>query len=246
MSKKRTEKRQPSAEEGSRNADYRLKRFISKSAIELAESDPEVKRQMVAQTFGYKFPDPAEKNERELLAYINEITLRRIKEDPELARRITDARILQVTEKLGLKIAGEERRKKPLTTKELIEKFQEISELKEVLGVRESRWFDAFLDPKVIASVLSMINGIMDARQAPVTNGESLVVRIDGKEKIVTPKEFEKLLAPHSDQKPSDAKTEFPINPDKGNDTISESETSDKAEAREEEADAVGSETDAG
>ena len=126
MKKKRNEKRRPTDEEMSRAEDAKLKRYITKSALQWAERDPDVKRQMVAQTFGYKLPDQAEKRRQELVAYIDEIAIRRINEDPELARRITDARIRQVMEEMGLKFEGEEWRKKPLSTKELIEKFKEI------------------------------------------------------------------------------------------------------------------------
>ena len=111
MGKKRAEKRQPTEEERSRATDYKLKRFMSKSAIEMAEKDEDIKRQMMAQTFAYKLPDPAEKSERELVSYIDKLAIQRIKEDSELQRMITDARIRQVTEELVLKVEGEERRK---------------------------------------------------------------------------------------------------------------------------------------
>ncbi len=75
MKKKRTEKRRPTDEEMSRAADTKLKRYITKSALEWADRDPEIRSQMVAQTFGYKLPDQAEKKQRELIAYIDELAI---------------------------------------------------------------------------------------------------------------------------------------------------------------------------
>ena len=86
--KQRPEKRQPTDEEMSRAADGRLRRYITKSAIALADREPDVQRQMVAQTFGYHLPDQDEKSLRELIAYIDEQAIKRLKEDDGFAREV--------------------------------------------------------------------------------------------------------------------------------------------------------------
>jgi len=50
--KQRSEKRRATGEEMSRAADAKLRRYIANSAVEWAKREPDVQRQMVAQTFG--------------------------------------------------------------------------------------------------------------------------------------------------------------------------------------------------
>ena len=69
--KERPEKRRRTDEELSRAADSQLKRYIAKAALEAAEKEPEVRRQMIAKTFGYHIPDETEKSFNELVAYID-------------------------------------------------------------------------------------------------------------------------------------------------------------------------------
>lgn len=230
MGKKRTEKRQPTAEESSRNAEHRMKRYLSKSAIEIAENDPETRRIMMAQAFGFKFEDPVEKSRGKLIALIDELAIQRIKDDPELARTITDRRIRQVMESLGLIADGEEWQKKPLSLDEMIEEFEKVNHLKEVLGIKEPGFFDALMDPKVITSVLSMISQVMGGKQPPAANGMLVMVQIDGKDKLVTMEEFKRRQA-EGKVKPLDTlESEKPNNRSKGNKITSESETSNEAD----------------
>ena len=230
MKKKRTEKRRPTDEEMSRADDAKLKRYITKSALQWAERDPEVKRQMIVQTFGYKLPDQTEKRRQELVAYIDEIAIRRINEDPELARRITDARIRQVMEEMGLKFEGEEWRKKPLSTKELIEKFKEINELKEVLGVKEPGLLDAFTDPQVITSFLAMIREVFMKEQPPAGNQGIVLVQENGEERLITEEEYRELKAQAQSKSLGNVELTASNSRPEGNATTSESETSNKAE----------------
>ena len=241
MAKKRTDKRQPTAEERSRAADHKLKRFISNSAIELGQQDPEIRRQMLIQTFGYKLPDPAEKSKRDLIAHMNELAIESIDKDPELKQKITDAIIRQALEGLGLIAEGEEWRKRPLSIQELIGKFKEIRELKEVLGVKEPGVFDALMNPEVITGILSLISVLLGGKQSAAANGVLVLVRIDGKDTLVTQEEFEQLKAQGQVKSLGDVESAEPNNPSKGNHTTSESETSNEAEGGDAEPGAVGS-----
>lgn len=229
MGKKRNEKPQPTAEEKSRKEEHRLKRFLSKSAIELADSDPETKRQMVAQTFGYQIPSPAERSEGKLIAHIDDLAIKKLSEEPELRRKVTDARIRQVMEKHGLIAEGEELRRKPPSIKGLIEEAEEINELKAVMGIKEPGILTALMDPAVINSFLTLLSGFIAPRQTKADNGVLVSVRVDGKNRIVTQEELKQLPAQGHVEYLGEVEVTELNNQSKGNDETSESETSDKA-----------------
>lgn len=229
MKKKRIEKRRPTDEEMSRAADTKLKRYITRSALEWADRDPEIKRQMVAQTFGYKLPDQAEKKQRELIAYIDELAIQKLKEDHKLAQIVVDARLRQVTEEMGLEIEGEEWRRKPLSVDDYIERAKKFKELKEVMGVKEPGFVDAFTDPKVIVAALQLISELVGNKQVSPTNNVVLVSE-DGEEKEMTRQEYEQLKDGCDTVNLKDMEIGEPISPGRGNDTASESETSNKAD----------------
>ena len=229
MKKKRTEKRRPTDEEMSRAADTKLKRYITKAALEWADRDPEIRSQMVAQTFGYKLPDQAEKKQRELIAYIDELAIQKLKEDHKLAGIVVDARLRQVTEEMGLEIEGEEWRKKPFSVDDYIERAKKFKELKEVMGVKEPGFVDAFTDPKVIVAALQLISELVGNKQASPANNVVLVSE-DGEEKEMTRQEYEQLKDGRDTVNLKDMEIGEPISPGRGSDTASESETPNKAD----------------
>lgn len=246
MKKKRTEKRRPTDEEMSRADDAKLKRYITRSAIEWAEGEPEVRRQMVAQTFGYNLPDQAEKSERKLLAVIDELAIRRIEEDHELAKRITDARIRQVTEEMGLKVEGEERRKKPLTFQDLIRQVREYKELKEEFGVKEPGLIESLLQPEVIISFLKMLHAVTGgAEQKPAVEREFIWVQENGEEKRLTEEEYLKLVSKvnnkYVDKAAADTGKEESATPGEIKQPLSEPDNSSAPEGEEESSGADGS-----
>lgn len=230
MGKKHTEKRQPTAEDKRRNAEHKFKRFISEAAVELADRDPETKRQMVAQTFGFALPDPAERKRRELVALIDKLAMQRILDDPELARRITDARISQIAEELGLKAKGEEWREKPHSITELIGQAREVNELKEVLGIKKPGLLESILQPEVIAAILSAIPALLSNKQPRVRNREIVLLQENGEERLMTEAEYQALIAQSQIKSLGNATIAEPKDRCEDNEATPESETSNKAE----------------
>ena len=230
MKKKRNEKRRPTDEEMSRADDVKLKRYITKSALQWAERDPEVKHQMVAQTFGYKLPDQAEKRRQELVAYIDEIAIQRLKEDPKLARIVVDARLRQVTEEMGLQIEGEEWRRKPLTMDDLIVQFKKFNEIKELVGIKKPGFWNDITDPQVITSFLAMIREVFMKEQPPAENRGIVLVQENGEERLITEEEYRELKAQAQSKSLGNVELTASNSRPEGNAATSESETSNKAE----------------
>jgi len=228
--KQRPEKRRPTDEEMSRAADAKLKRYIAKSAIEWADKEPEVRRQMVAQTFGYKLPDPAEKRHRELIAYVDELAIERLKEDDGFARAVVEARIRKITEEMGLRIEGGKWQRKPPSIDDFIEQFKKIKELKEVLGVKEPGFWSSLMDPEVIASLLALIREVFTEKQPPAQDQVFVMVQVDGINRLITMEEFEKIKGKGPVKYIGGEEPSEPDNEGKGNAPTSEPEPPNKTE----------------
>lgn len=241
MKKKRPEKRPSTDEERSRAADAKLKRYITKSALDWAEKEPEVRRQMVAQTLGYKIPDEVEKSRRELINSINELAIKKLKENPKLAQAVAEARIRQVTEEMGLQIEGEEWRRRPLTIDDHIERAKKFGELKEVLGVKERGFWDAITDPQVIVGILSLANDLITAWKSSSTQKALVPVKVDGIDRLVTQEELEQLKAKGKIKYIGSIEPADQNNEEKGDHTTSEPETSNGADEGDGETGAAGS-----
>lgn len=239
MKKTRREKRPRTDEEISRAEDRRLKRFISQSAIKWATDEPEVRRQMVAQTLGYKIPNEVEKSERELINLINELAIKKLKENPKLAQTIAEARIRQVTEEMGLQIEGELWRRKPLTMDEIIVQFKKINEIKELVGGK-SRWWDVFTDPKVAVPIINLINNAVTMIKSSSAPEAKISLRIDGKDRLVTREEFEQLITKGKIKQIGSVDPAEANNIEKDNPTVSEPETSNEADGENGETGATG------
>ena len=228
--KQRPEKRRQTDEELSRAADAKLKRYIAKAALEWAEKEPEVRRQMVAQTFGYNIPDETEKRYSELVAYIDKLAIERLKEDDALVRTVVEARIRQVTEKMGLRIEGEKGRRKPLSIDDYIEQVKKVKELKEALGVKEPGLLSSLLHPDVITAVLGVIRELFVEKQPPAEDKVLVMVQKDEINKLITMEEFAKMTGKKpviyiGGEEPSE-----PVDEVESNDLASEPETPDKTE----------------
>ncbi|MFC1982554.1 hypothetical protein ACFLV5_02040 [Chloroflexota bacterium] len=193
MKKKRPKKRQTSDEEMSRAADARLKRIITNSAIEMVKRDPEVQRQMVAQTFGYHIPDRVEKRQRELIEYIDRRTIERLEQDDEFTRRVVEARIRQVTGEMGLQIEDKEPRNKQLGIDDMIERAKKYKELAEILGVKEPGFGSSFKDPQVLAGIVSLISQYFNRKQPPVEDEVWILVQVDGTNKLIRKEDYERI-----------------------------------------------------
>lgn len=239
MRKKRNKKRLLTAEESARKMELKMKRRAYKYALELAESDPEIRRRMAAQVFGFELPDPAEKSREELLANIDQHAIKRINDNPELQRQITDRRIEQVMKSTGLIADGEEWRKKPPSLDDIIEEFEKFNHLKEVLGIKEPGLLDALMSPELIKAILPILNQLISSKQPPPSNKILVWARGDETDKLFPLEELESLLEEGKAKPLYSIDSEKPDNISKGNDTTPESGNSHTTEGGNEEAGAT-------
>ena len=226
--KKRHEKRRATVEDMSRAADAKLQRYIASSAIKLADEEPEIRREMVAKTFNFHIPSQTEKAHNELHVFIDNLAIKMLKEDPEFARTIAEAKIRQVTEEMGLHIEGRQLQRKPPSIDDWIEQFRKIKELKEVLGVKEPRFWDSFKDPQVIAGIFSMIREVFAREQPPAEDKVFVMVQESGINRLITMEEFAKMTSKEPVAYIGGKEPSAPDNEGKSNDAASEPETPGK------------------
>lgn len=218
MKGKRNKKEPLTDEEKSRAADFRLKRLISRSAIELVSKDSETQRQVVSQIYGYHLPDEVEKSEKRIVTLIDDLAIKMLKEDHRLARKMAEARLRRLTEKMGLQIEDEEWLKKPKSLDDMIEDVNKYRSLKEAFGVKEPGWLDAITDPKVIIAALQLVSEYIGNKQASPANNVVLVTE-DGEEREITRQEYEQLKAGGNTANPKGMEKGEPITPGSGSDT---------------------------
>lgn len=195
---KKKRKRQRSTEEQKLDkAKLRRERYIEDALVEMAEQNPALKRQLVADTFGFKLPDPAEERKRELKAVIDDLVIRRIGDEPELARKIADAKLHQIMSEEGITTGSEEGSNRPSPMRQLITRAKEIAELKELMGIKEPGFWDAVSKPEVLKGIFSLIPPIVSlisgGKDISNTGEETVSVQINGEMKQITMSEFEKL-----------------------------------------------------
>lgn len=231
MKRKHTKRKPLTDEEKSRTADLRLRRLISRSAIELVSKDPDAQRQVVAQTYGYHLPDEVEKSERRIVTLIDDLAIKMLKEDHKLARKMAEARLRRLTEKMGLKIEDEEWLRKPKFLDDMIEDVNKYKSLKEAFGVKEPGFLNAITDPKVIIAALQLISELVGNKQASPANNVVLVTE-DGEEKEITRQEYEQLKAGGNTGNLKDIEKGEPIGPGSGSDTTPEPGTSDETKEK--------------
>lgn len=165
--KKRTKKvkRQPTAEQMSDIAEYKRKRYIADSFIDMANQDPEWRRQMVAEAYNLKLPtkDPTAEQQKELEALISNLVIKQLRENPELARQIVDTRIAQLTSQGDLVTHGHDEDYHPDTALgQVLAELQDLEELKSMLGADKSPAFtDVFKDPQVIIHLISTFQSLI-------------------------------------------------------------------------------------
>lgn len=236
MGKKRNKKQQPSMEDRARISDHKLKRFISDSAINLAKDDPEAKRQMISQIYGFPLLDQDEKSKKELKSFLFEITKKRIKEDPNLERKITDAVIRKLMEEYGFIADGDEWRKKPPSLDDMIENFKKVQEIKEIVRAGKPGWLETLMSPESVTAILSILGQVINTRQSSATPVEFVWVQIEGKDELIPRELLEKLKADGKVKSLEDLELVEPDNHNKGDDTTSESETPSETKGENEEA----------
>lgn len=223
MRKKRRERRCLTAEESSRAETAKLKRYATKSLIQLAEDNFSFRRQMAAEVFGFKIPDEAETARAELIACMYEKTRQRLEEDPEFVRKVTEANIRNLAVEMGLNVDEWER--KPLTWDDYIESAKKYKELKTVMGVKDPGFLDIFKDPKVIVVLITLAGEILSAMRSPGAKAGLVLVKVDGVDRLVTREDYERLKTGGNVKHISDVAVKAPIERPKGDDTTPESDT---------------------
>ena len=195
--KKERKKRQLTDEQKLHKVDLKVKKYAGKALLEMAEKDPEIKRQMVAETFGFKLPDSYGEPQRKLKALIDDLVIRRIEEEPELARKIAEAKVYQVMTAEGLTRDSEEMRNRPSAMNRFTTQMEEVRRLKEVMGIKEPGFLGAFAHPEVLKSIFSLIpailSSILGGKDTPNTGEATVLVQLNGEMKQITMSEFEKL-----------------------------------------------------
>jgi hypothetical protein len=226
MKKKQRPEKRRTDEERSRLADNRLKRYIANSAIELAKREPDVQREMVAQTFGYHIPDQTERARNELDAYIDNLAIKMLKENSGFARTVAEARVRKVTEEMGLNLEGGQRKSLPLD--DYINLANKYKELKGALGIKEPGVWSSLLDPKVISSILALVSQVLTKEQPPAENKVLVLVKMDGLNRLIPKEDYSKITGK---EPVAYLDGEEPLEPDneaKSNDPSSEPESPDK------------------
>ena len=140
--KKKRKKQQSTEEQQYKKAQLKTKIFLEKTAMKMALQDEALKRQWVAQTFGFTLPDPSEEQVRKLRAAIYGLVISQIERDPDTRRRIADAKIYQVMTAEGLTRDSEEMRNRPSDMSRFTTQMEEVRRLKEVMGIKEPGFLD--------------------------------------------------------------------------------------------------------
>ena len=85
----RKAKRQPTAEQMSRNAELRRQRYIAESYIEMAKQDPKFRQQMIVDEYKLKLPikDPVVEQQKEIEALLSALVIKELKGNGKPAKQ---------------------------------------------------------------------------------------------------------------------------------------------------------------
>jgi len=228
--KKKRKKRQLTDEQKFRKSDLKIKRYAEKALVELADKDPEIKRQLVCETYGIKLPDPYKEPERKLKALMDDLVVQRIENEPEVARKIADAKIYQIMRTEGLTPDSEEAMSRPSSIRLHIDRFKEINVLKEVMGIKKPGFLEKLINPEVVIGVLSLIASVFGGKESLPATEEKVLVQINNEMKIISMSEFKRLQSEGRVQKTGEEESPGHDIQNIENDTPHELNTPDKTE----------------
>jgi hypothetical protein len=162
----------------------------------MAIQDPELKRQMVADEYKLKLPpkDPAGEQRKEMEALISSLVMKEIRENPELAKRVVDSRIAQLTNQEAMVTGDEGEASYPGSAiGQVLDEMENLEQLKSRLGSgKSSGWADILKDPGVIANLLSTVQSIIRGASSQGTE-PAVIVEIDGQTVSMPESQFKKL-----------------------------------------------------
>jgi len=188
---KKKKKRPSSAEQRSRNAEYRRKQYLSEAFIDMMKESPELKRQMIAHEFNLKLPRADLELENELRAKIYQMTIKSLSDKPELAERIVKSNIRNMMLKEGLVTEKEAEYYSSSPLERGLATIDAYNKLKEAFGGGKGSGFLDFLkDKDVLIGLFSMARSIFGEKS--VDKSESIMVaKVDGTVREMTRSEYE-------------------------------------------------------
>jgi hypothetical protein len=189
-------KRQPTSEQMSRNAELRRQRYIAESYIEMAKQDPKFRQQMIVDEYKLKLPikDPVVEQQKEIEALLSALVIKELKDNPELAKRVVDTRIAQLTtQEDSIPHGGDQDYPPDTAVGQVLAEMEDLEELKSRLGGgKSSAWSDILKDPQVVTGLIATFQSIIKGSSPPVTEAV-VMVDIDGQPTTVTETEFQRL-----------------------------------------------------
>jgi hypothetical protein len=188
--KKRKKKRKSTLQQKLDRMEVKRRKYLESVFEEMTSKDPELKRLVIAKTFGFDLPDPSVGQRQEFDALINDLALQEIKRDPDLAQKIVSAKIFQTMQGAGLAPSNEELRNRPTPMQKMTKDFEELQKIREALGIKEPGLLEKILNSDVVASVLPIVVQMLLKGNAS-GNQEGRVVQVKkGEEKKIPLSEY--------------------------------------------------------
>lgn len=194
--KRRKTVRKLTPEQEERKTELKRKQFLSDEYIQMAKSDSELKRQMVAKEFNLIFPekDPLKEQKHEINEIITTEALQILKNDPELKQQFGRKRIETIIGEAPILSEGEGY-PPGSAIGQVLEEIEEFDALKEKLGGgKGGGWGDLLKDPAVAISIVNLIKTLVGQGSA-IPQEPTYVVQINGQPKKVTETEYKQLEA---------------------------------------------------
>ena len=183
-------KRNPEAE-----AEAKRKKFLSDEFIKLAKEDPDMKRVMVASTFGLQLPpkDADSDQRKEIKKLATTEAMKQIKDNPELLTRFVETHLSEIVGgRGGIQIGEEETEfegESPLS--QALDEFEKYDELRKRFGGEGSRVFNAETVNEVLKTVRALVEKNSQIQPPPE---RMYVVQVNGKITEVPESKYRQLV----------------------------------------------------
>lgn len=199
-------RRQETAEQKKERLDLKRKQFLHEGYLEMAQGDPDIKREMIAKEFNLniKTIDPTEKKKREIEAKIVDKALEKITSDPELTEKFVD---VQVEKIIGGANEEPEDGEGGSLIRQLIDEKQDWQELEELMGGGGEKSFLKTLVGLLTPESIQAIGNLLKQGSAPRT----YVVEIAGELKELNEGAYFRFLEQRKGLPAAPPTTETPI-----------------------------------
>lgn len=191
---KKREKKPSTAEQRSRNAEYRRKQHVNESLISLMNEDPDVRLQVLAQEFNLTLPTAEIEEERKIKAFLYKLVMDEITHNPVEAKNIAKAMLRNLMLEKGWVGGKEDTEHLVLNPLEkMLEQADTYEELRKRFGGKGS-WSAILGDKDVVCGILELIGSVFGDRSGDVQE-RIMVVKVDGIVKEITSNEYLRLTA---------------------------------------------------